>query len=190
MNTPTHIIVNYALLSDTVTTKKERWSAVLGGIIPDIGIYVLFFYAFIAGIPQSTVWGEIYFQPGWQLAAHLLHSFPLFIALGVLAWLIKKRWLLIFAISGFLHALADFFTHADDAHRQFLPFSDYRFESPISYWDRNFNGEIGGAIEMSLLLVAITYLWTRIKTRWIKVLLLLYIVFSAAMSLLAPFIFG
>lgn len=190
MNTPTHIIVNYALLADTTVSPREKWSVILGAIIPDIVIYYMFFWALVVGIPQRTLWDETYFEPGWQLMIDVLNSFPLFILLGLIAWIIKKRWLLLFSVSMCLHFVADFFTHADDAHRHFLPFSNYRFESPVSYWDTKFNGEIGGAIEMAILLVAITYLWTRVQTRWIQIVLLLYIVFAVAMSLLAPFIFG
>jgi len=190
MNTPTHIIVNYALLSDQSISKKEKWSVILGGIIPDIFIYFLFFWALVVGIPQRTLWSETYFEPGWQLAIDLLNSLPIFIALGLVGWVIKKRWLLLFSVSMCLHFVADFFTHADDAHRHFLPLSNYRFESPISYWDRDFNGEVGGAIENALLIVAVTYLWTRLKTRWIKIVLLVYIVLSLAMGILAPIIFS
>lgn len=190
MNTPTHIILNYALLSDQTVSKKEKWSIILGGIIPDIVIYYMFFWALVVGIPQRTLWGEVYFEPGWQLAIDILNSFPLFIGLGLIGWIIKRRWMIFFSLSMCLHFVADFFTHADDAHRHFLPFSNYRFESPVSYWDRNYLGEIGGAIETALLYVAILFLWTRLKTKWMKSLLIVYVIFSLLMSILAPIIFG
>jgi len=34
-----------------------------------------------------------------------------------------------------LHALFDFPLHHDDGHRHFWPFSEFRFDSPVSYWD-------------------------------------------------------
>ena len=76
-------------------------------------------------------------------------------ALGLVGWLIKKRWMVFFSLSMCLHFIVDFFTHNDDAHRHFLPLSDYRFESPISYWDRDHYGELGGAIELALLAVSV-----------------------------------
>ncbi len=190
MNTPTHIIVNYALLSDASVSKREKWSVIIGGLLPDVVIFYMFFWALVTGLPQRTLWDETYFEPGWQLAIDIFNSFPIFIALGLLGWVIKKRWLLLFSLSMCLHFVADFFTHADDAHRHFLPLSNFRYESPVSYWDRNFNGEVGGAIELALLVVGVTYLWTRVQTIWVKVILALYIVLSLSMSLLAPIIFS
>jgi hypothetical protein len=34
-----------------------------------------------------------------------------------------------------LHSALDFPFHANDGHRHFFPVSDFRFDSPVSYWD-------------------------------------------------------
>ena len=52
-----------------------------------------------------------------------------------------------------LHVGLDFLTHHDDAHRHLLPFSDWRFASPVSYWDPAFYGTWFAAAEL-LLVVA------------------------------------
>src|SRR5207248_5678377 len=40
-----------------------------------------------------------------------------------------------FFASALLHALCDLPIHGVDAHRHFLPFSQRRFVSPLSYWE-------------------------------------------------------
>jgi len=47
--------------------------------------------------------------------------------------------------------------HHDDGHRHFFPLSDWRFESPVSYWDPAHYGHIFLWIE--LLLVAAGTVW-------------------------------
>ena len=42
--------------------------------------------------------------------------------------------------------------HHDDAHAHFRPISDWRFESPISYWDSEHYGNVFGALEMLFVL--------------------------------------
>ena len=53
---------------------------------------------------------------------------------------------LLFA-SMLLHVAGDLPFHHDDGHRHFFPFSDWRFESPISYWDRDHYGGVFAWVE-------------------------------------------
>ena len=57
-------------------------------------------------------------------------------------------------LSMILHSLGDLPVHNDDAHRHFFPFSNYRFISPFSYWDRNHYGSIVSLVEMLLVLLS------------------------------------
>ncbi len=190
MNTPTHLIVSYALLEGQAATKKEKWSTIIGAFIPDAVIYFLFFYALVVGIPQRELWGSVYFQPGWQLAIDVFNSFPIFLAIAVVGYLIKRRWVILFAISACIHFVLDFFTHADDAHRHFLPISDFKFESPVSYWDPNYLGTLGSAIEIIILLVAVWWLWGRVQKKWSKILLLGYLAVAIGAFFFFSFIFS
>lgn len=52
-----------------------------------------------------------------------------------------------------LHALEDVPLYHDDAHRHGWPLFDWRFASPISYWDPRYDGHIVGALEMLLVLL-------------------------------------
>ena len=55
-----------------------------------------------------------------------------------------------FAASGLAHIACDFFLHHTDAHRQFWPFSDWRFRSPLSYWDSAHYGRVFRPFELGL----------------------------------------
>jgi len=46
----------------------------------------------------------------------------------------RPTWMALTA-SMFLHCLADFPLHTEDAHRHFWPFSDFRLDIGISYWN-------------------------------------------------------
>lgn len=120
--------------------------AVAGGVIPDFAIFVLYAIEKLKGTPESKIWSEVYFSDFWQDVVAVGNSIPLWVTLAFVAWLLRKRFpaaallLGIFAGSCLLHMGLDFPVHHDDAHRHFFPLSDFRFHSPISYWDPNHYG--------------------------------------------------
>ena len=124
----------------------RNWLAVAGGVIPDLAIYVLYAIEKLKGTAESKIWGEIYFSDFWQDVVAVGNSIPLWVALALVAWLLRKRFpavaLLLGTFSGscLLHMALDFPVHHDDAHRHFFPLSDFRFHSPVSYWDPNHYG--------------------------------------------------
>jgi len=63
--------------------------------------------------------------------------------------------------------------HNDDAHRHFFPFSNYRFISPFSYWDRNHYGSIVSFVEMLLVLLSTFRLFGFVHSYVGKILLIL-----------------
>lgn len=58
-----------------------------------------------------------------------------------------------------VHCLIDLPVHHDDAHRHFFPFSEYRFFSPVSYWDPQHFGNYVLTVEIVLTLILGGYLW-------------------------------
>ena len=95
------------------------------------------------------------------------NSFILFGLLCALAGWRKWPILTVFGLAALLHLLLDFPLHADDAHRHFWPVSDWRFQSPVSYWDPAFNGWLGVTIETIVTLAATAILWMRFsRVRW------------------------
>jgi len=65
--------------------------------------------------------------------------------------------------------------HVDDAHAHFWPFSDWRFVSPVSYWNPGYYGHIWAPIEgaLALALALIAVLWLRFQPRWVRAALVL-----------------
>ena len=65
-------------------------------------------------------------------------------------------------------AALDLPVHTDDAHRHLLPLSDWRFHSPVSYWDRRYHGAQFAIFELMLNLVLLGYLLRRPVQRWMR----------------------
>ena len=151
MNTPSHYIVNFVLLGKNIGT-EYKIPIIIGAILPDIPIFIFYFLAkFIFQIPNGKIWSEAYYEPFWQDLIAIFHSIPiaiigLFICLGF-GW----RSIAMLFMSMIIHDLCDLPVHHDDAHRHFFPFSNYRFMSPISYWDPKHYGKYVAFGEMSLV---------------------------------------
>lgn len=154
MNTPSHAIINLAILGKA-QHPEFNLLIVTGGILPDIPIFLFYFWAkYIARLPPATIWSKAYFEPAVQNIIALFHSIPLAAIGWLVAYYFGWRSVQILCLSAILHSLGDLPVHHDDAHRHFFPFSNYRFISPISYWDRNHYGSIVSFIEMLLVLLS------------------------------------
>lgn len=154
MNTPSHAIINLFLLGKQ-SLPQVNLPIFIGAILPDIPIF--FFYGWaklIARQSEKQIWSETYYQPFWQNIVAIFHSLPLALAGWLISDYLNWQSLEILFISLVLHSLGDLPVHNDDAHRHFFPLSNYRFISPISYWDRKHHGAIVSLIELSLVLLA------------------------------------
>ncbi|NJR16549.1 MAG: hypothetical protein HC785_13155 [Calothrix sp. CSU_2_0] len=167
MNTPSHAIMNLAILI-TPVQHQATLPIVFGAVLPDIPMFVMYFWAkFVRRQPEAQIWTKIYFTPFWQNIIHGFHSIPLFLV-GILTVHCFGYWQVeITLFSALLHCLGDFPVHNDDAHRHFLPFSNYRFISPISYWDVKHHGKIVGLVEKLLVLIASLYIFP-LQQSWIS----------------------
>lgn len=164
MQTPSHAIVNYALLSGVAP--KQVWPIVIGAMLPDFPMLVLVIWARFKGIPSSQLWGEVYWQPFWQDFTHYFHSIPIALAIAIVAHYFGVSWLKYLAISMVMHSLGDIPLHNNDAHRHFLPFTDWKFISPVSYWDKRHNAVWGALGENLAVLGSTIYLFPSIGS-WI-----------------------
>lgn len=154
MNTPSHAIINLFLLGKQ-SLPQANLPIFLGAILPDIPIFIFYAWAkLIVRHSEKQIWAESYYKPFWQNIVAIFHSIPLALAGWLIADYFHWRIVEIFFISLVLHSLGDLPVHNDDAHRHFFPFSNYRFISPISYWDRKHHGAIVSLIELSLVLLA------------------------------------
>lgn len=146
MMTQTHILVGTALFGRPGDLPRNL-VAIAGGIVPDAAIFVLYGIEKFKGTPESTIWRDVYYSPFWQDVVAWGNSIPLalcLLAVGI-AW--SHYWskvvgvlLVLFAGSCLAHLALDFPVHVEDAHRHFFPLSNYRFRSPVSYYNPNHFG--------------------------------------------------
>ncbi len=159
MNTPSHAILNLAILL-TPQYPTATVPIVVGALLPDIPMFVMYFWAkFIRRHPEQKIWSSVYYHPFWQNLTHGFHSIPLAL-IGICTTHYLGYWQLeLIFVSALLHSLFDLPVHNEDAHRHFFPFSHYRFISPISYWNPKYHGRVVSVIEKLIVLVATIYIF-------------------------------
>ena len=159
MNTPTHIMMSVAALTrrtdqigqDKPVGPSYVTAAALGAFIPDAAMFV--FYAvekLILGSSEREIWSSRYFLPRWQDFFDLFNSLPIVLLGLLIAWRLSRGWWMVLFASMLLHIICDLPLHHDDGHRHFWPLSDWRYKSPVSYWDPNHFGIQAGIGELFL----------------------------------------
>ena len=183
MNTPTHSLLALAILSKRGNPKRN-WAALIGSLIPDLIIYIWAPYQYLRGQSSAQIWSELYFQPPMQTMIALVNSVPIYAALAFTGYVMRtKLWgrlLLVFALAALIHIAADFPVHGHDAYRHFWPFSDWRFHSPLSYWEMGLHARWVSLFEAGLGLICIAVLWRRFPKLWVKIVLGLLALLYAA----------
>lgn len=161
MNTPAHVAASLL-----VWRNESGWSAAsaitLGAILPDAPMFGFYAYQkLVVGAVENQIWTTEYFRDDWQLFFDLFNSIPLAIAGIMISWLMGFRWGVLLFSSALLHHFCDLPVHHDDAHRHFLPLSDWRFESPVSYWDPAHFGQFFAVGELAFAVAGCGYVgWT------------------------------
>lgn len=171
MNTQTHLLLATALFARPGRENRLRNAAVItGALLPDAVIFAMFAWSKLIGAPESEVWSDWYFNPPWLTVIDWMNSLPLFAAIALLGWLLRRGGpglervstaILLFALAAITHLLGDLPLHVDDGHAHFVPFSQWRFASPVSYWDPRHYGNIVSMLELALGMALIVILWRR-----------------------------
>lgn len=145
--TPSHIAASLL-----VWRHEGNWSdlaaVVAGAVVPDATMFLFYGYQKIVGTTEESIWNERYFLDHWQYLFDVFNSFPIALVLLLGAWRFECRWLQLLLVSAMLHMIFDLPLHHDDGHRHFLPLTNWRFESPISYWDPKHFGWIVAPVEL------------------------------------------
>jgi hypothetical protein len=138
--------------------------ALAGAVVPDLALYGLFAWAKFAGVPDRELWGEVYFSGGYQSVNAIQNSAPLYAAIALAGWGLKQPLALVFGLSALLYLAFDFPLHRDDAHAHFWPFTDWRFMSPLSYWNPDHHGRMMAPLELIFAIALMVVLWLRFKS--------------------------
>jgi hypothetical protein len=180
MNTPAHVILNLFLLRGE--EKKSNQAAVtFGALLPDLPIYGFYFYEkVIQKVPESVIWRKHYLLGSWQNFFDVFHSIPLAAAGLALSVLKRAKTCVLLFVSILLHLVTDFFLHNDDAHGHFFPLTDWRFYSPVSYWDPQHHGTIATWIEIGVTVFLGIFLIRYFKLALNRVWTILWLLFYMA----------
>jgi hypothetical protein len=161
MITTTHAILNTAILGRKGHPERN-WPALLGAALPDLPMFTYFSVVFLMQgfLSSSRIrhFDEFHLRVTWVDWAH---SIPLALAAALLCLLFKYKPGVIFSLSLGLHDLEDLPFHSDYPHAHFLPFSHWRFTSPISSWDPHHYGNLVGSLEWLAVLACVVVLWRR-----------------------------
>lgn len=167
MNTPTHLMVGAALFARP-GLRARGLAALSGALAPDAAIYVLWAGGRLLGHGERVIWSDLYFSPTWQAITTIGNSAPLYASIALIGAWRRQPVLWIFALAALAHLALDFPVHAGDAHAHFWPLTDWRFESPLSYWDPAHYGRLVLLAEVVFGLVLAGLLWRRFASRWVR----------------------
>jgi hypothetical protein len=195
MNTQSHAILTFFIIRKGLELRHKEFKNInpmlfTGALAPDLPIFVFFaFYSFISPTSQQVIWRELYFDPSWQIVFDLFHSLPFWGIVSLLAFLAAQYRTAFFCLAALLASAQDLLVHYEDAHAHFFPFTDYRFASPVSYWNPEHYGTQFTIIEILLVVAAGIWTYKRLESRWGKIILLLAIAAMITTHGLWSFIF-
>ena len=166
MRTFSHAVVAASLGRKSRLERGSLLALVLGSVLPDLPVGVLMVLALLEEPDMDAAMvimdRAFYSSPLWIALHNTPHSFAAMGALSLFAYLFVQRrwgrWLLWYAAGATLHITIDIFTHATDGPMFLYPLNDFRFESPVSYWDPAYYGQLFAALEYSLDAVLLGYL--------------------------------
>ncbi len=153
-------MINLLILGRNHDRKKAAY-IVVGAVLPDVAMIVFYLWHLVRGTAESTIWSVEYYRSGWQASFDLFHSIPLALLGMLVCWKTNRSWLLVLFTSILLHALGDLPLHQNDAHRHFFPLFDWRFFSPVSYWNPAYYGNWVGLVECLAVIGAAIYLYLK-----------------------------
>lgn len=205
MNTQTHILLGAVLFAWRREGSGQKMAAagttgaLAGSLLPDASLFVMWGWAKATGVPERVIWETLYFDAGWQFAGAVTNSIPVYLALALAAYGLGARLkpatdqpipahaVLTGALAALVHTACDLPLHAGDGRPHFWPLSNWIFNSPVSYWDPAFHGDIWQPIEIALAVGLMTLLARRFKSLPVRLLLgatfLSYAVMAAYWSL-------
>lgn len=165
MMTQTHLLMG-AAFALPFRAKGLAPAALLGAALPDLPMYVFVVVARFMNWSRHDMWRDYYWRDELQIPMGWVNSIPVYAMILVLGLCIKRPWLWGFAGAALLHCISDLLLHHNDGHMHFYPFSTFRFESPVSYWDSRHHADWWRPIEMGMGLTFCVLLARRYRRWW------------------------
>jgi hypothetical protein len=151
--------ISHALFTYAAVPSEGAWLAILGSVLPDL--------PFLIGTPlvargKADWWAAINASVESRImgvVSRSAHSFVIWAAGAAAIALVRPE--LLPLMWGWLgHNVADLLTHHSEAHAHFYPLSDWKFESPVSYYEWEHHGRAYMIAETALALALIAS-WIR-----------------------------
>lgn len=177
MMTQTHLLIAAAVFARP-GEKARNTAALVGGVLPDLALYTLLAGGLIAGITLEEMFSQRYWSPAWQAAMSPGNSASAFLLVLAVGYGLsqgdrhRQLGLVLIALGGaaLAHIALDFPLHVDDGHTHLWPFSDWKFVSPVSYWDPAYFGNWVRPVEFVIGMVCLVVIFRRFKARWVRAL--------------------
>lgn len=181
MNTPSHFLMTAFARAFTLRKHPHkvlsRRSIFLGAVAPDLPLYFLsvgtyVYYVHIMGWPARSafryMFDTLYFENMVWIGLHNTLHAPLVVVTGLwISHLRSWRALYTFFLACALHSVVDILTHHNDGPVLFFPLDwQYRFASPVSYWDPAHYGQYFSVFESLLNLFFVGYLLWPLWQQW------------------------
>lgn len=159
MNTPAHIALGIAVLGRRA--RRSDWSViVVGSVLPDLFILIQFYARGLSLAGASEVLAPL---------VKLFNSAPLYAGVLAAGYALRLRWLVLLAAAALVHIAFDLPFHSQDARPHFFPLTDWRFVSPVSFWDARHHGRLVGVLEGALFALCFAVIWRRLDGSWQRV---------------------
>ena len=170
MITTTHIVTNALVAlrksggaAEVGESSAAKWF-VAGGLAPDIGLYALsagaaVFFPLTRGMSfqesMEYAFSDLFFNdPAWVAIHNTFHSPVVLAALAAAGKLSGKDGLVAFAAGCFVHTAMDIPVHHNDGPLVFFPLDwETRFDSPVSYYDRDHYGGFVAPIDFAITIL-------------------------------------
>jgi hypothetical protein len=184
MQTPSHFLLTAVLAHKAPAANQtiHKSAFLVGSILPDLPLLLLtigyeIYYRWFATPPSSgSIMEYLHFDlfftdPVWIISHNFFHSLVInVVLLGAGYWGMRQKWrwarpLFWFSISTLFHTVIDIFTHHSDGPLLFFPLNwNYRFASPISYWESAYYSRPFSIFEYTLdglLIVFFVRIWLK-----------------------------
>ena len=178
MITTTHVILNTTILGSR-KRPELNWPIVLGAILPDIPSFLVIFSPLYYVLGVGNLLNYVFFQN----CTDWFHSIPLALTGLLLCLPFQFKSGIYLFMSMTLHDLEDLPVHAQIAHKHFLPFSQYVFHSPISYWEPQYHASLIAPLEWLLVIICSIVLWRRRLNPFAQLGLLIVVIFQGTLLL-------
>ena len=158
MRTYSHTLLTHTAAHRLATSNSAVIWAAVGATIPDLPAIIGATWLFARNrvISREAFDSDVCARTVFRAPDAALHSIPLLLlALSFLAATKTRGAPLAFVLGCAGHVATDALTHGTDARPLFWPLSNHRFQSPISYRERDRHALVVTAVEHALILAAL-----------------------------------